>query len=157
MVSMNLEELRTFLVEANKHTYATGDESLNKKEIDQSTTIYYEQKDWSFHDNFFGGEPYGGREVIFYKNKPIWMMVYYGSINETVVAETVYSTLQKALRAMPESSPFRGPHKLEDGEFTYMNTWAGTIENFSGEETILKNGKKIYTAKYIGGLVDKKR
>jgi len=22
------------------------------------------------HDNFFGGEPYGGREVIFLNNKP---------------------------------------------------------------------------------------
>ncbi|MCX6732666.1 MAG: DUF5680 domain-containing protein [Candidatus Roizmanbacteria bacterium] len=154
---MNLEELRAFLVDANKHTYATGDESLNKKESDRSTTISYIQKNWSFHDNFFGGEPYGGREIVFYKDQPAWIMVYYGSIDSTITPETVYPTLQKALRAMPPESPFRGPQEMNNGEFTYRNSWMGTISKFSGEEIILKDGKEIYKAHYLGGLVDRKK
>ncbi|MCX6731103.1 MAG: DUF5680 domain-containing protein [Candidatus Roizmanbacteria bacterium] len=154
---MNLEELRAFLVDANRHTYATGDESLNKKEIDKSTTITYQKEDWSFHDNFFGGEPYGGREVVFYKDQPLWIMVYYGSINNNVAPETVYPTLQKALRAMPPESPFRGPLEVINGEYIYKNSWTGTLTKFSGEEIILKDGKEIYKAHYLGGLVDIKR
>jgi hypothetical protein len=154
---MNLEELRLFLVDANKHTYSTGDESLNIKEADGSTTITYKNENWKYHDNFFGGEPYGGREVVSFKEKPIWVMVYYGSIDITITPETVYPTLQKALRAMPVDSPFRGPREINNGEFTYVNSWTGSISKFSGEEIILKNGKEIYKAQYMGGLVDRKR
>ncbi len=154
---MNLERLRSFLVEANKNTYSTGDESLNKKEEDKSTTITYKKGEWSFHDNFFGGEPYGGREVVFYQNNPVWIMTYYGSIDSSTPPETVYPTLQKALRHMPENAPFRGPKELVDNEYTYQNRWSETLEKFSGEEVIFKNGKEIYRASYMGGLVDRKR
>ena len=153
---MNNEELRKFLIDANKHTYATGDESLNKKEEDKSTSIIYRKGDWSFHDNFFGGEPYGGREVVFYQNNPIWIMVYYGSINTGIFPNAVYSTLQNALRHMPEEAPYRGPNELKEGPYTYQNIWTGTIENFSGKEIIIKNREEIYRASYGGGLVDKK-
>lgn len=154
---MNLDDLRVFLFEANKNTYSTGDESINTKEIDGSTTITYQKGDWKYHDNFFGGEPYGGREVVSFQEKPVWIMVYFGSIDNATKPETVYPTLQKALRAMPAESPFRGPHEMKDGKYTYRNIWIGTIKKFNGEEIILKNGKEIYKANYMGGLVDIKR
>jgi hypothetical protein len=154
---MNLENLRLFLVDANKNTYSTGNESLNKKEEDKSTTITYKKDEWTFHDNFFGGEPYGGREVVFYQDNPVWIMVYYGSIDASVSPEGVYPILQKALRQMPKDSPFRGPTEMKEGEYTYQNTWSGSIHEFTGKEIILKNGDEIYRATYSGGLVDKKR
>jgi len=154
---MNLEELRAFLVDANKHTYSTGDESLNNKEKDGSTTILYQNKGWKFHDNFFGGEPYGGREVVFYEDKPVWMMVYYGHINVETPAEIIYPILQKALRQMPPEAPFRGPKEMIYGEFVYKNIWNGIIEKFSGKETISIDNKTVYEASYIGGVVDRKR
>jgi len=154
---MNLEDLRAFLVDANKHTYSTGDESINKKESDKSTTITYIKDDWKFHDNFFGGEPYGGREVIFYKNSPVWIMVYYGSIKKNVPAEAMYPILQMALRNMPGEAPFRGPREMKEGEYTYNNDWSGSIEKFSGKEIIVQNGVEVYSAHYIGGLVDSKK
>ena len=154
---MNTENLRLFLVDANKNTYSTGNTSLNKKETDQSTTITYKKDEWSFYDIFFGGEPYGGREVVFYQNNPVWIMVYYGSINEDIAPESVYPILQKALRQMPDDSPFRGPKEMIEGEYIYRNTWKGAVESFSGEEVILKKGIEIYRATYNGGLVDNKR
>jgi len=154
---MNLENLRLFLVDANKNTYSTGNTLLNKKEEDKSTTITYKKDEWSFHDNFFGGEPYGGREVVFYQGNPVWMMVYYGSLDGDSIPDAVYSILQKALRQMPEDSPFRGPQEMKDGEYIYRNNWKGMLERFSGEEIIVKNGREIYRAAYCGGLVDKKR
>lgn len=154
---MNLEELRAFLIDANKHTYSTGDESLNTKEKDGSTTILYQNNGWKFHDNFFGGEPYGGREVVFHEDSPVWMMVYYGYIETGTSAETIYPVLQKALRQMPQDAPFRGPEKMKEGELYYHNIWSGTIEKFSGKETISMNGKIVYEASYIGGVVDRKK
>jgi hypothetical protein len=154
---MNKDDLCTFLIDANKHTYATGNESLQKKETDGSTTITYQKGIWSIHDNFFGGEPYGGREVVFYKNKPVWIMVYYGYIESDVAPETVYPTLQNALRHMPEKNPFRGPERFQDGVYTYHNASIGNIEKFSGEEIIVVNNRKIYQARYIGGFIDRKR
>lgn len=154
---MNLEELRAFLIDANKHTYSTGDESLNNKEKDGSTTILYQNNKWNFHDNFFGGEPYGGREVVFYENSPVWIMVYYGYIEIGVPAETIYPILQKALRQMPPEAPFRGPKEMKEGNFQYHNQWNGTIEKFSGKETISLNGRTVYEASYIGGEVDRKK
>ncbi len=154
---MNLEQLRAFLIDANKNTYSTGDESLNKKEIDNSTTIIFKKGMWSFHDNFFGGEPYGGREVVFYQEHPVWIMTYYGSIDGQISPSSIYPILQKALRQMPEKAPFRGPSQLNEGEYSYRNIWKGTIEKFSGEETILKQGAEMYQASYMGGLVDRQR
>lgn len=72
------KDLQQFLLEANKSGYAGGKVKQWIKEKDGSTTILFEKNEWKSHDNFFGGEPYGGRTIVFYKDKPFWMMVYYG-------------------------------------------------------------------------------
>lgn len=96
---MNLEELRQFLIDSNAAGYAGGEEKKWIKEPDGSTTIPFEKGDFKCHDNFFGGEPYGGRDIVFYKNKPVWIMVYYGWVSEECKsADPVYTILRKALR-----------------------------------------------------------
>jgi len=62
---MNTQTLRGFLISFNEAGYASGNENMWVKEPDGSTSINYENKEFKAHDNFFGGEPYGGREVIF--------------------------------------------------------------------------------------------
>ena len=68
------EEIKQFIFDASQATYASGDESIKKKQSDGSTTIEFIQGDFTFHDNYFGGEPYGGREVVFHQGKAVWMM-----------------------------------------------------------------------------------
>lgn len=126
------------------------------KEKDGSTTIPFEKNGWKSHDNFFGGEPYGGRIIVSYKKRPLWIMVYYGWIDQGVETNPVYSILRKALRQMPETAPLRGPKELNDGIYSYSNNWSGDIKKYSGEEKILKEGKLIYKANYMGGLVDQR-
>ena len=160
----NLEKLvgiKKFLIEANKAGYGSGEERVRVKESDGSTTIRYENKDghFSFHDNYFGGEPYGGREVIFDNNKPVWMMVYYGEVsNKEIDKNAVYSFLGKALLSAPDDLPVRGPLRLaetiEGREWVYDNTYTGDLERFKGRETISLDGQQIYDADYSGGLVD---
>ena len=148
---MNKDELKKFLIKAKREGYASG-ETTTKKENDGSNSTRCEMGDFKFHDNWFGGEPFAGREVVWFKNKPYWMMVYSGE--EFAGDEKAIPTLRKALSAMPDEMPTRGPRILEDGEYTYKNNWQGDIEKFSGEESISKSGEKVYNARYIGGLVD---
>lgn len=156
---INLNELCKFLVRAKKSTYAAGRAAKKNIEGDHSTTLIFEDGDWKYHDNYFGGEPFGGREVVFFQNRPVYMMVYYGWVIEGVSDfQAVYKTLQEALTLIPENKPFRGPEKYKPGDFEYLNNFQGEIDNFFGEEVIrLNDGKEIYKAKYFGGLVDCRR
>ena len=126
------------------------------KQEDNSTTIVYEKDNWKYHDNYFGGEPYGGREVVFHNEKPIWMMVYYGWVVPGNNPDDVYGMLTKALRASDIDMPYRGPKELVDGDSKYVNDLNGDVENFSGEERIYKGNTLLYIAKYMGGLIDRK-
>ena len=152
---MKIDNLRKFIIEANKSGYSTGDYDRIKIEKDKSNTIRIKSGDFESHDNFFGGEPYGGRYVVFYKGDPVWMMVYYGKIIESVKDfEPVYKFLQECLSKMPEDLPLRGPKNYRSEDYVYENEWDGNLEEFSGREVIYHSGNKIYNATYMGGLVD---
>jgi Domain of unknown function (DUF5680) len=151
-------DLTRFLFEAKDHGYADIQRVRPTAERDHSLTMDYESGDWRFHDNFFGGEPYGGRAVVFVKGRPLWMMVYYGWVDGTDAdIQPVYTFLQAALRQAPAELPLRGPEEFSDGRFTYRMAVHGTVENFWGEETIHRDGRQVYVARFAGGLVDRRR
>lgn len=151
---MDINKLKRFLSNRFKKGFSSGNESGWIKEKDGSISIRYESGDWKLHDNYFGGEPYGGREVVFYKGKPHWIMVYYGAVKEGVDKDGVYKFLQDSLKQMPKDAPFRGPKEYENGGWRYENKWKGEVESFRGDEVIFKDRKKVYWARYLGGLVD---
>ncbi|MBI2641035.1 hypothetical protein HYW87_00345 [Candidatus Roizmanbacteria bacterium] len=153
---VNIRSLLRFKHEADTAGYESEKPKHMRQEKDGSTTIWYESGDWKFHDNFFGGEPYGGRTVIHYKNKPVHMTVYYGWVIESLNPNELYPFLRKALRAA-ENKLFRGPKKFKEGEFLYLNKWMGNIKKFSSFEKIYKDEKLVYQARFMGGLVDQRR
>lgn len=160
-MSVGLKEVCSLYLEANKQVgYGSGNESNWIKESDGSTTIRYplknyETADWKFNDNFFGGEPYGGRIVIIYENKPIWLMVYYGLVEPLAdnIPE-IYHFLKQALMKAPEEFPLRGPERLKINEFEYRNKWKGNLTEYSGQENIYQRGLGVYHAIYSGGLIN---
>ncbi len=154
MNNIDTQKLREFILEASRATYASGDSSIKEKWEDGSTTIRYEDGEYKFHDNYFGGEPYGGREVVFLNNKPIWMMVYYGFVNQSVEAKDVYPFLIASLCNSTTEMPYRGPKLFEEGKFKYENKLIGETGKFSGTEKIYKDGICIYEASYLGGFAD---
>ena len=153
---MNPSDLKSFLYKTNQAGYATGKYSSWIKEKDGSTTIHFIDKDWEAHDNFFGGEPFGGRLVVFHKQIPIWMMVYYGFITDytNVTIEEVYKYLQSCLADPPLHFPIRGKRHVTNKKYGYTNNWTGDIENFNGTEIISFNKKCIYKATYLGGWIN---
>lgn len=147
--------LKNFILNASRATYASGDESIKQKQPDGSTTIEFKEGPYSYHDNYFGGEPYGGREVIFLNGKPIWMMVYYGFVHANTQGKEVYPFLIESLSHATPDMPYRGPSLFEKESLSYQNIFIGDLPNFSGTEKIFKNGIPIYEASYLGGFVDR--
>ena len=147
-----IDQLLAFLIKAKRDGYASG-EATTVEEPDGSHSTRVKDGDFEFHDNWFGGEPFGGREVVLYKGEPYWMMVYYGSNNGD---KEIVEFLRKALGQMPQDFPARGPMLLEEGELKYQNQWTGDIHSFSGEEKIMSGNVETYSAKYQGGLVDQR-
>jgi len=76
---MDEAALLRFLLDAGRRGYAAGGTAVKIQEADHSTTIVLDDGKWRFHDNYFGGEPYGGREIVFLDGRPVWMAVYYGA------------------------------------------------------------------------------
>lgn len=150
-----MKELGEFLIEANKNGYASG--NMGVKNEDGSRTIVYPPKGdvdgWRFVDHFYGGEPYGGHEVVFKDGKPHWTAVYYGSVIPGEELTVVYPFLQKAL-IQDSDLPVRGPIEYSEENLIYLNAWSGDLNRFNGAERILKEGTEIYKAMYAGGLVD---
>ena len=155
MIDLDTKKLKEFILKASKATYASGDETLKEKQADGSTTILFEEGYYKYHDNYFGGEPYGGREVIFLKNKPIWMMVYYGLVHPDIETKDIYPFLIESLSNSTIEMPYRGPKVFEKGDLKYENELRGEVSGFSGNEKIFKDGVCVYEANYMGGLVDR--
>ncbi len=151
---MDIRLLKQFLLASNNAGYSGGQEKKWVKESDGSTTIRFASGDFKSHDNFFGGEPYGGRLVVSYKNKPVWIMVYYGWVTEGIDPNPVYEILREALKQMPHDYPYRGPRKYIKGDWAYKNTWHGELDRYDGEETIKQGDMLMYKAHYRGGWVD---
>lgn len=148
--NVNFEELKAFLIRANMpHAQGTA---KTIKESDGSRTIEFTEGDYRMHDNFFGGEPYGGRLVIFYQNQPVFIEVYYGKT--TKPADEVYNFLREALQYPDDDNPFRGPAEYKKGSLTYKSATEGDIASHTVKEWIYDGDKEIYSAVVIGGLVD---
>jgi hypothetical protein len=120
--------LLRFLRDAHRRGYATGQNALTVREADHSTTIAYESGEWRFHDNYFGGEPFGGRAVAFLSGRPVWIAVYYGRVEDPgAEVQPVYSFLQRALlRArtpFPSVAPRLSPTSLSPTATHAMAKW----------------------------------
>ena len=148
-------KLKTFLLKANlPHTNGTAQ---MKTEENGSRTINFSDGDFSMEDNFFGGEPYGGQQVVFYQHEPVWTCVYYGRVLKTNLnPDMVYGFLREALQYPDKTRPQRGPVSYKKGNLEYQNDLQGELDEYFGREVILEDGKEIYWAKYMGGLVDQR-
>lgn len=151
--SLNLDELKQFLMRANM-PHAMGTAEL-LAEADGSRTIEHLDGDYRMHDNFFGGEPYGGRLVIFHHDAPVFMEVYYGIMHKlSSRTDEIYEFLREALQHPDSEHPFRGPATYTRAELTYTCNIEGDIAHHTVKEYIHDGGEKIYSATILGGLVD---
>jgi len=153
----NLDELKQFLIYSAQHGYG-NDNRIERKESDGSSTIEVSNEDFKMSDNYFGGEPYGGRTVISYKDQPAWIMVYYGGVVGDILGiDTIYPYLKEQLSNPDVEIPVRGPLSNTKDKFEYKLTVEGSLEDFSGLEEIFYMGDLVFKTFIVGGLVDQKK
>lgn len=148
---MKLEE---FLVKAKINAYASEGEAGESRLSDGSLELTYQEGEFKYRDRYFGWNPFGGEEVVWQGAQVVWMMNYYGFVfDELVPAAEVYSFLQNAMHQVKIDRPFRGPQTLKKGDFEYFDESHGCLEQFTGIERILYQGREIYHLHYHGGSI----
>jgi hypothetical protein len=150
-------DIKEFLIYSAKNGYGNAQAKITDG-ADGSHTIEVANGNLRLHDNYFGGEPYGGQIVIFKDDNPVWMMVYYGAVKglKDLTLKDVYGYLRKNLLNPDPEMPIRGPLKNRDGKWSYDLDINGDLVDFRCEEVIKYDNKVIYKASFAGGLVDQR-
>lgn len=154
-----LIDLHKFLIEAKKETYANETAPIVTSTRRGSRDYEYIKDNWTYHDTYFGGIDFQGQEVVYHRgDTPTWGMVYYGrTLDESLSEEAMDKALRRALMQVGQDDtiPVRGPKEFENQGYKYTFKVTGDLTNFEGEETIEKEGAKIYTLKCHGGRIRK--
>jgi hypothetical protein len=158
---MDKKTLLEFITNAHKHTYAAPKEI--KKQYKCETPILSGHKDYEFvegdfkyHDSYAGWSWPPGKEVIFYKEKPVWCMSYQGKANDDLseeFIEKIYSFLKQALMNIDKDMPFRGPKEFSEGDFRYTFKIKGNYSYFVGQERVFYKEESVFFQDVMGSLI----
>ncbi len=149
---INFEELKKFISESRRNTYAGEGGLIEKPFLEGSHQLEYKEGKYFYRDIFFSGkENFIGQEVVYFNDSPIWSMVYSGS------AEPKETTpfLKKSLSILSDKCRFNENCEFNENDFRYKNKGEGRIEQFGGEEQIFLKDISVYKLNYHGGLVSK--
>ncbi len=154
----DLQHLAKFLVEAKKQTYASGDEAKIESSRAGSNDYEYSDGGMTYHDTYFGGVRFMGEEVVYSAGKVSWGMNYRGETLRPDMSEAAMdAVLRPALSMVGEDTdviPVRGPRKFERDGYVYEFEVEGTLESFSGKETVSKDGEVVYRLSCNGGMIE---
>ena len=150
-------KLEDFLVKAKINAYASEGEMGESLLPDGSLELTYQEGVFKYRDRYFGWNPFGGEEAVWQDDQIVWVMNYYGLVfDEVVPAAEVYSFLQDAMNQVKIDRPFRGPQTLKKSDFEYFDESQGNVDQFTGVERILYQGREIYQLHYHGGRIKAK-
>lgn len=151
--SFALEELTRFVVKAKQSTFASDGGSIPSTRPG-SQDMTFADGDWRYHDSFFGTADFVGREIVYYKEAPVWGMAYLGRVlQKDVHKSALWQFLKRALLHTYAEGRFLGHSSYGEGEWLYRDTNEGTSARFSGVEEIYRNDDLVYRLDYFGGLL----
>lgn len=159
MININLKELNDFLGRAALATYAGGGQEVDPEEAGFKE-LEFKEGDWYYKDSYAGFFQSWGREVVWFKNQPVWNQIYGGGMirkfhNDVKFAHETFDFLKKALSAGEKRDEFqpRGPKLFLVNNWRYSCEWVGDISRFSGHEEISLNEEVVFTHDFYGGLI----
>ena len=149
--------LADFLLRAKRATYAAqGDDATVTPLLPGSRQLEYREGDLFYRDVYVGLAAFAGFETVYRASVVRWSMAYAGGVlagaSETQMRQ-VYAFLREALKRGTPDAPFRGPARHETFGYEYVNDWRGSIDEFSGAESIRRDGAVVYQLTYAGGRV----
>jgi len=154
------KDLLDFLFKAHKNTYVAPKEVKSKNKVDSISVGHkdyeFSEGDWKYHDSYAGWYWPPGKEIVYYKNEPVWCMSYQGKVKEDLekeLIEEIYSFLKEALRHTTQEMPFRGPISYSNDNFEYLFYMDGNWEYFVGKEIISYKGEEVFFQDIMGSLI----
>lgn len=151
---MDKKKLLDFLIEARTNTYA-GNGGKVKPALPGSTQLEYKSEDWLYRDIYnMGNGIFMGLETIYFKNKPVWSMSYYGDFTK-MTEEEIDKVLRAALIKYGDKTRLWYEIEWKNNGFKYTCTpdFQGGIEQVAGSEEVYKGNEKVYFFFYAGGLI----
>ncbi len=147
---IKIEELRGFITEARRNTFAGGAAALDNPRLKGSKEFEFQKGDWFYQDIYFSGKAnIIGQETVYWNNKPAWAMGYFGD----QLKEDPTEFLKQTLFALVDVCRLGGSCENKKKDLRYEDKGQGSLEKFSGEEKITMGGKPIYKLNYQGGLI----
>jgi len=147
---INLDNLKEFLFEARRNTFAASNTPIDNPRLLESTQLEFQKANYFYRDIYFSGDKrFIGQEIIYQDSMPIWGMNYMG--NSIGKLETNF--LKESLFRLSEKCRIGQICEYEKREYKYQDQGQGDIEDFFGREQIFLEGKNIYKLNYQGGLI----
>ncbi|MBN1231301.1 MAG: hypothetical protein JXA19_05525 [Anaerolineales bacterium] len=149
-----LEEIHRFIIIAKQATYV-GNGAPSPSHRPDSHDLDFRDGSFSYMDSYFGGQDFIGQEVVYYDNKAIWAMNYYGYIldPDKITGAEAGKMIKESLSALYLEGRYLGGYEHKSGEMKYVDTNEGDFSNFTGKEWIEIDGKIVYELVYHGGLI----
>jgi hypothetical protein len=151
---MNLGELNAFIVRAKAATYV-GDGDPGPPCRAGSHDLRFSDDKWVYHDSYFGGSDFIGEEVVYFEEKPVWAMNYYGRIlrPDLITGAQAGGMIKASLSRMYREGRFLGGFEHKEADLTYVDMSEGNVESFHGHESIRCGQETAYELDYHGGLI----
>jgi hypothetical protein len=151
---MDKKKLTIFLKKARTKTYAGGEGKV-KPAFTGSDQLEYKEDDWFYRDIYYTGNGiFMGLETIYFQDKPVWSMCYYGNFKRMTEKE-VDRVLRKALLENWQKTRLWSYVEWEFENYKYICTpdFQGSIDETAGSEKIFKDEKEVYFFYYAGGFI----
>lgn len=150
---MKLKDIEEFIINARVNTYASDDGKVDGV-LDGSTQLEYHESDWLYRDVYYTGRnTFYGMETIFYKNKPVFGMSYYGNWG-SMTEKDIDDILRGALVSNTRTRLYEKVDWQKDNfDYTCDPDFTDNISEIGGTEKILKNGDQVYIFYYAGSIL----
>jgi hypothetical protein len=150
----DIDKLNTFIVRAKAATYIGDGEKATPCRLG-SHDLRFADGEWAYLDSYFGGTDFIGEEVVYFAEKPVWAMNYYGRIlrEDLITAAQAGQMIKASLSLMYKEGRFLGGFEHTENDLTYRDTSEGNPRSFRGREFIRRGQEVAYELDYHGGLI----
>ena len=153
-MAVDANELNTFIVRAKAATYVgSGEHTMPSRP--GSHDLRFTDGKWSYLDSYFGGTDFIGEEVVYFDDKPVWAMNYYGRIlcDDLLIGAEAGQMIKASLSRMYNEGRFLGGFEYAENDLTYVDASEGEANSFQGREYIRRGQDVAYELVYHGGLI----
>ncbi|MFT3893617.1 MAG: DUF5680 domain-containing protein [Anaerolineales bacterium] len=153
-MTIDINELNAFIVRAKAATYVGSGEHTTPSRPGSHDLRFIDGK-WSYLDSYFGGTDFIGEEVVYFEDKPVWSMNYYGRIlrDDLLTGAQAGQMIKASLSRMYQEGRFLGGFEYAENDLTYVDTSEGELNSFHGREFIRRGQDVAYELVYHGGLI----